>query len=129
MSLIDTLRAIRFRPQRKSARFVLRYVPPGGEEVTVGQLEFRDGTWTFRYDVQYKQREDLRPIEGLDDREEVYRSSMLFPFFAVRIPDIDRGDVKRRLDEERVRDPELTDLLRIFGRRVLSSPGFELIPV
>jgi HipA-like protein len=104
-------------------------VPPSGGNVTVGQLEFRDGTWTFRYDDQYRRRDDLRPIEGFDDREKVYRSSVLFPFFAVRIPDVDRSDVKRKLDEERVRDPELTDLLRIFGRRVLSSPGFELVPV
>jgi HipA-like protein len=126
MSLLKTLK--RLRPAHKAARFVLRYVPATGEHVTVGQLEFRGGTWTFRYDDEFKRRRDLRPIEGFADLEKVYSSDALFPFFAVRIPDVDRDDVRRKLDEEHVRDPEPTDMLRIFGRRVVSSPAFELLP-
>jgi hypothetical protein len=126
VSLLETLK--RLRPARKPPRFVLRYVPPAGEHVTVGQLEFLGGTWTFRYDDEYKKRRDLRPIEGFGDLEKVYSSSVLFPFFAVRIPDADRDDVRRKLDEEHVRDPEPTDMLRIFGRSVVSSPAFELLP-
>ena len=126
MSLLETLK--RLRPARKPARFVLRYVPPAGEHVTVGQLEFLGGTWTFYYDDEYKKRRDLRPIEGFADLEKVYRSSVLFPFFAVRIPDVDRDDVRRKLAEEHVRDPEATDMLRVFGRSVVSSPAFELLP-
>ena len=84
--------------------------------------------WTFAYSDEYKRRDDLRPIEGFDDIERVYRSSVLFPFFAVRIPDIDRKDVRMRLASERVVDPEPADLLRIFGQRVVSSPAFELVP-
>jgi HipA-like protein len=107
---------------------VLRYIPPAGEHVTVGHLESQGGAWTFRYDDEYKKRRDLRPIEGFADLEKVYRSSVLFPFFAVRIPDVDRDDVRRKLDEEHVRDPEPADMLRIFGRSVISSPAFELLP-
>jgi HipA-like protein len=118
----------RLGPSRKSARFVLRYLPPSEEPVTVGELEFKSGTWTFHYVDEYKRRPDLRPIEGFADLERVYQSSVLFPFFAVRIPDLDREDVKRKLKEERVSDPDPTDMLRIFGRSVLSSPSFELLP-
>jgi HipA-like protein len=96
--------------------------------VTVGELDFDGSMWTFRYDDEYKRHDELRPIEGFDDVQKVYRSSVLFPFFAVRIPDIEREDIKRRLEKDRIRDPEPTDLLRIFGRRVVSSPGFELLP-
>ena len=128
MSLLDTLRSMRSKPSSKPARFILRYVPPAESIVTVGELEFDGTMWTFSYADEYKQRRDLRPIEGFDEIGKVYRSSILFPFFAVRIPDIDREDVKRRLKEDRVSDPEPTDLLRIFGRRVVSSPAFELVP-
>lgn len=119
---------MRSRPSHKTARFVLRYDPAEERPVTVGFLEFDGSTWTFCYADEYKGRADLRPIEGFDDVGKVYRSSVLFPFFAVRIPDIERADIKQRLEQDRVRDPEATDLLRIFGRRVVSSPAFELLP-
>ncbi len=128
MSLVDTMRAMRSRRSQKAARFVLLYVPQKERHITVGHLEFDGKTWTFRYDDEYKRRSDLRPIEGFDELEKVYNSSVLFPFFAVRIPDPGRDDVKRRLEEDRVSHPEPADLLRIFGRRVVSSPAFELVP-
>jgi HipA-like protein len=128
MTLLDTLKAMRFKPSQKAARFTLRYSPSGEPPVTVGHLEFDGTMWTFRYADEYKQRPDLRPIEGFDDVAKVYRSSVLFPFFAVRIPDPDREDVRRKLEEDRIHDPEAADLLRIFGRRVVSSPAFELLP-
>lgn len=42
----------------------------------------------------------------------------------LRHHEIDGVRVKRKLEE----DPEPTDLLRIFGRRGVSSPAFELVP-
>ena len=128
MSLLETLKAMRSRPAHKAAQFVLLYSPPAERPVTVGHLQFDGSMWTFGYDDEYKRRRDLRPIEGFDELMRTYRSSVLFPFFAVRIPDVDRDDVKRKLQEDRVRDPEPTDLLRLFGRRVVSSPAFELVP-
>lgn len=128
MSLAKTLWAMRPRSTGKPARFVLQYSPQAEPTVTVGHLDFDGALWTFVYAEEYKERHDLRPIEGLDEVGKVYRSPVLFPFFAVRIPDIDRDDVRRKLEEDRIRDPEATDLLRIFGRRVLSSPAFELLP-
>lgn len=95
----------------------------------VGHLEFDGSVWTFQYDAAYKARHELRPIEGFDEIDRVYRSTVLFPFFAVRIPDIDRDDVQRRLEAEHMEDPETADLLRIFGRKALSSPAFELQPL
>jgi HipA-like protein len=103
-------------------------LPPDSEGITVGHLELAGGVWTFRYDDEYKSRPDLRPIEGFDDVGRIYRSTVLFPFFAVRVPDVARPDVRLRLAKARVRHPETTDLLRLFGRRVVSSPAFELIP-
>lgn len=129
MTLFDTLRTMRSKPSQKTAGFVLYYAPSSTEpRVTVGHLMFDGGMWTFQYDDDYKRRPDLRPIEGFDDTQKVYRSSVLFPFFAVRIPDADRDDVQRELKKARVRNPDPVDLLRLFGRRVVSSPAFELVP-
>jgi hypothetical protein len=79
MSLVNTLRAMRSRSSQKAAGFVLLYVPPGEHSVTVGHLDFDGSLCTFRYDDEYKQRSDLRPIEGFDHVEKVYRSSVLLP--------------------------------------------------
>lgn len=128
MSLLETLKAMRLKPSLKKARFELRYAPEGEQPVSVGELKYDGKMWTFAYSDDYKQRHDLRPIEGFDDVDRVYRSSLLFPFFAVRIPDVGRNDVRMKLAKYRLHEPEATDLLKIFGRRVVSSPAFELIP-
>ncbi|HXK39220.1 MAG TPA: HipA N-terminal domain-containing protein [Candidatus Paceibacterota bacterium] len=93
----------------------------------VGHLSLDDGEWSFQYDPDYRRRRDLRPLEGLDDLEKVYRSKTLFPFFAVRVPDEQRPDVRRRLEAEKITTPDESDLLRIFGRRAAASPAFELV--
>jgi len=128
MSLLEAFRAIGSLQSQKPARFTLWYRPPSEGPVTVGHLEFDSRMWSFWYDKEFKARGDLRPLEGFDELERVYRSSVLFPFFVVRIPDLDRRDVKRRLREEHISKPDPADLLRIFGRRVASSPAFELVP-
>lgn len=114
------------RDQQKLPHFKLEYAPTDGEHVTVGYLTLEaDGRWTFAYEEEYRRRSDLRPIEGFDDLDRVYRSKALFPFFAVRIPDPHRADVRKRLED--IKDPDATDLLRKFGRRSAASPAFELV--
>lgn len=127
MSIFRTLRALRLRTPAKPAHFELRYEPGQDESVTVGFLDFDGSVWTFRYDDEYRRMTHLRPLEGFDDLLKTYQSTTLFPFFAVRIPDVERADVQRRLQTESVKDPDPAELLRLFGRRVVSSPAFELV--
>lgn len=128
MPLFRSLSA-KLKRQSQPARFVLKYHHTESDVVEVGTLTFDGAAWEFVYSDQYKGRDDLRPIEGFDEVDRVYRSTVLFPFFAVRVPDVDRIDVRRRLEAEHVKHPETTDMLRMFGRRVVSSPAFELLPV
>ncbi len=129
MSFLAALRTKRSPRSRKPASFLLLYTPPVKEPpVKVGRLDFDGELWTFRYDEEYKARTDLRPIEGFGELDKVYRSPVLFPFFAVRIPHESRSDIRQQLDKDKVRDSDESDLLRLFGRRVVSSPAFELIP-
>src|SRR5262245_44862227 len=105
-------RMMRRKPEHKSVRFSLWYHSSDTvKPVAVGYLTFETGWWIFKYDPDYQRRPDLRPIEGFDDATKVYRSKVLFPFFAVRIPDRTRSDVRQRLEEEQIRDPETSDLL------------------
>jgi|SRR5579864_455382 len=129
MSFLTALRAKRGPRAKKSATFLLVYSPPDEPTVKVGRLDFDGELWTFTYDEEYKRRTDLRPIEGFGDLQKIYRSPVLFPFFAVRIPHESRSDIQQRLANEHVRDRDESDLLRLFGRHVVSSPAFELIPV
>lgn len=129
MSLRKFLQSVLPQRARPPVRFELRYVPRGEDAVAVGVLTFAQDRWIFEYDEEFKRlRGTLRPIEGFRDLDKVYESRVLFPFFAVRIPDLDRKDVQRVLEARHISDPDLPDLLRIFGRRALSSPAFELIP-
>ncbi len=128
MRLVRTLWARRRQHADRVARFVLFYTPPNDASLTVGTLDFDGQVWTFEYHDEYRARRDLRPLEGFDDLDRVYRSTALFPFFAVRIPDVDRQDIRRQLREADLADPEASDLLRFFGRHAASSPAFELVP-
>jgi hypothetical protein len=110
----------------RRATFDLSYGSPGGDRVLVGRLHFGGTEWTFAYSPDFQQRSDLRPLEGFDDKHHVYRSRALFPFFAVRIPDEDRSDVKRTLAAEGIERPSPADMLRLFGRKNVASPAYEL---
>src|SRR5437899_8986399 len=102
-TLGEALRRVMGRRRgQKSARFRLAYTPVHGQPVIVGYLTFENGWWSFEYDSDYRRRSDLRPIEGFDDLFKVYRSRILFPFFAVRVPDEDRADVQLRLKQHNI---------------------------
>ena len=116
-------------PGGRSAEFVLMYAPSEETAVTVGHLQYDGHEWTFQYDDDYKSRSaELRPIEGFAEFDKVYRSSRLFPFFRVRIPDVRRRDLVGLLKERRVRDPGQAELLKIFGRHAAASPSYRLVP-
>lgn len=113
----------------RNGSFVLLYAPYGGTEVTVGHLGFDGSTWTFRYDDDFKRHSELRPIEGFVDLDRTYESSVLFPFFRVRIPDIQRPDIAQELKKRKTRTPNVQqiDLLEMFGERVAASPSYRLV--
>lgn len=109
------------------ARFDLMFEPPAGAAVVrVGTLSYDGSLWTFEYSSDFRARTDLRPLEGFEDVSKIYQSRGLFPFFAVRIPDENRPDIRRRLAESGITKPTPADMLQLFGRRNVSSPSYEL---
>ena len=111
----------------RRARFALWYSPTSHDRVKVGHLSFDGTEWAFEYDADFKDHDELRPLENFEDLERVYRSRRLFPFFAVWLPYAQRLALQDILSRERVDGGDLVGLLRLFGRKVASSPDLSLV--
>lgn len=114
-------------PERRNVSFAFTYRPSGDTPLTVGTLVYDGATWSFEYDEAYKRRDNLRPLEGFGDLNSVYSSTRLFPFFRVRLPDPKRPDIRREMERQNLRGADEVEMLRVFGRKVASSPGCELV--
>lgn len=104
-------------------------IPNGGSVPSrhlVGTLSSEGDKWTFRYDAQYAQS-DRPAISAFPNKRSVYQSPVLWPFFAVRLPPLDREDVKRAVEERGLRDLDEIHLLGALSKRAVTSPyEFEL---
>jgi HipA-like protein len=98
------------------------YVMTRDGKKVIGTL-WKDGNeFVFRYDPKFVRSEGAKPISAFPDLDEEYRREDLWPFFAVRLPPVDREDVRRVLKERHI--PE-SDVLRLLGEvsgRGVSSP-------
>ncbi len=98
------------------------------EDIEIGVLAREDGTFVFSYIPTYLGRQQPRPISAFPSLSpEPYRSTELWPFFAVRIPPLDRDDVRELIEASEL-DP--TDKIRLLAEtspRSITSPYvFEL---
>jgi HipA-like protein len=95
---------------------------PDGRRMLVGSLTFEDGEYVFRYSDGFKRQTDVPPIGAFPDPNEEYRSPDLFPFFDVRLPPIDRADVRRVVLERHIDPEDKFHLLGELARRTVTSP-------
>ena len=80
----------------------------------------------FRYEPGYEDE----PIIGFPDLNRIYRSTDLWPFFSVRIPPLDREDMRGYVDRKRMqwrkkgRDLDRDCLVQLgeFGRLSVTNP-------
>jgi len=92
------------------------------QNFNIGKLWTEDSKYFFSYDKEFINT-DLRPLTGFEDLEKVYSSSVLFPFFEVRIPDMKREDVIKKLQEKHL-DKTASDLkkLLVLGNKTINDP-------
>jgi HipA-like protein len=93
----------------------------------VGTLSTEGSEYVFRYSEIFKGRPELPAISAFPERQKVYRSRELWPFFQVRIPPVDRPDIQRILQEKKLDRSDLMSLLPTLGRRAATSP-YDLVP-
>ena len=70
-------------PKNKKASFILTY-----EKLKIGFLNVENGKWEFSYSEEFKSQDELEPIVDFPDKNKVYISGELWPFFSSRIPEV-----------------------------------------
>ncbi len=112
-------------PERRGVDIVLDVTSE--EPLLVGTLSTEGGEYVFRYSEVFKRRLDIPAISAFPNRQEVYRASELWPFFQVRLPPLDRDDVRRLVEERHLDTEDLMALLPALGGHVVTSP-YNLVP-
>ena len=91
-------------------------------KLLIGSLTYENGFWIFAYSDDFKKRPDLRTIIQFPDRDKVYRSDELWPFFGMRIPSLKQPAVEKLVADEHIDPSDRAALLKRFGRRTISNP-------
>ena len=107
-------------PKELVAEFGLSY-----KQMLIGHLKFNKGLWTFEYSQQFKEQNKMNTIVGFPKKDKVYQSYILFPFFAGRIPSIQRLKLQNIISDNATKDE--VSLLKIFGKQSITNP-YHLIP-
>jgi HipA-like protein len=125
------------------SKYLLSLLPEGQEPVksstlahfvvrldgnSVGTLTYDSDEWVFEYTDEFKNRSDLNFITDFPDKERIYKSSVLWPFFAVRIPGLKQPKVAEILTEKKMTSVSQVDLLRIFGQNTVANP-YQLVAI
>lgn len=91
----------------------------GSQSILVGTLRQEEGEFVFEYSPAFKAQDELPPISAFPEKGCVYRSSALWPFFAVRLPPMDRKDVQSIIAEKKI---PTHDVLRLVAELAGKSP-------
>ena len=133
-SLVERARAA-FRVKQhpgSSEEYGLKVYLPLPEDHTarhlVGTLTCERGEWTFCYDSGYAEDATAPAISAFPDKGKIYRSRDLWPFFYVRLPPLEREDIKEIVQREGLKEKDKLRLLGFLSRRAITSPfEFELV--
>ena len=93
-------------------RFLLKY-----RKMTIGKLSFNDNCWKFEYADEFILQKNISPLVNFPQKDKVYQSEVLWPFFASRIPS--NAQLMLAKDEE---NTDLVKLLKEYGRRTVINP-------
>jgi HipA-like protein len=107
-------------PIEVSAEFELSY-----KNLIIGALKLTNGVWSFEYTDMFKAQEQIDAIIDFPNKNKIYQSTMLFPFFAARIPSLQRLKIQKMIPEGTTHDP--VTLLKMFGKQSIANP-YRLIP-
>ncbi len=108
------------RPQ--PGREIRVYLTSDGQRIHVGSLFKDDSEYVFEYSAQFKDHAELAPISAFREVSQPHRTRELPAFFRVRLPPLEREDVKRTVSELGIAPDDEFALLAAVGRKTITSP-------
>jgi HipA-like protein len=84
----------------------------------------REDRFVFHYLPAFKAKK-LAPLPGFQDVDRMYESADLFPFFAERIPDLRRPEIREWIKTQNLDDANKLELLGALSRHSVTD-SFEL---
>ena len=109
---------IRAPSETPPARTLEVFLQPAEPTSLIGRLSCEQGEYVFRYEPSY----EGAPISAFPNMEQVYRSKNLWPFFATRIPPLDREDVRNAINERELREDQTIEILGSVARVSVANP-------
>ena len=95
-----------------------------GDVVLVGRLSCEQEEYVFRYDPSYVGE----PISAFPMMDQEYRSRLLWPFFAIRIPPLNREDVREEIANRSLREDQILEVLGSVAKVSVANPyEFKLV--
>jgi HipA-like protein len=94
------------------------------QKTLIGNLTLKNGVWTFAYSSAFKEQNQISNIVDFPNKEKIYQSPVLFPFFSSRIPSLQRLKLQKIIAENTINDEVL--LLKKFGKQSIANP-YQLI--
>lgn len=89
---------------------------------TLGRLSKEGREFVFRYDPGFARSPDAKPISAFPALDREYRQEELWPFFAVRLPPVEREDVRAAMQRRHIPESDVLRLLAELSGRGVSSP-------
>lgn len=96
-------------------KFVLSY---GSHDI--GFLSNVDKKWLFEYSDWFKQQDTILPIMEFPDKSKTYKTDLLWPFFANRIPS--KTNLELNDKNKHLATASIVELLEVFGKRTINNP-------
>lgn len=109
-------------PRRARARVQVFGPTPNDQRALIGELTNEAGEYVFRYDTQYAASDDYPALVAFPDKQREYRSRILWPFFDVRLPPLNRADVQHLIQERKLDTGDTLRLLAELGHRTIANP-------
>jgi len=98
-------------------KFQLKY-----QDDIVGYLNYDGNLWTYNYSQWFRNQGDLQPLFEFPNKEKVYNSVELWPFFESRIPSLKQPKIQEYLETHPSDRNNKVKMLELFGITSVNNP-------
>ncbi|MEZ5058464.1 MAG: HipA N-terminal domain-containing protein [Saprospiraceae bacterium] len=92
------------------------------KSLVIAKLKYQKEIWTFEYTEEFKNQDEISPLPDFPDKNKVYESEALFPFFVLRIPSLHQPRIQNVIKKENIDQNNIIEMLKRFGKDSISNP-------